>query len=221
GRRTASVVSLYLILAVAMFIAWLIAPTFALGLFLAMAMAHFAEDWADAEHPLFAIGLAASLMSAPALFHHQMMAELFVQLTGEPNAAGLADALLLVAPLASSCALLAIVLLWSGGYRATACSAACALTAMILLPPITGFAIYFCLIHSPAQFQSGMRSLDPSKSIAQPTIIATLGGLAIALAALPFLPAGEPSSRLFMASFMTLSILTLPHMVVPLIMRRF
>ncbi len=219
-RRLALVVCLYLGLAALMFATWQVAPTLALALFLTMAMTHFAEDWSGAEHPFFAFGIAVSLISAPALFHHQAMGELFVLLTGAPDAAGLADAMLLVAPAAAACALLAILLLWHGGYRATAVNAGCAVAAMILLPPITGFAIYFCLIHSPAHFRAGLRRLPPATGVTQSTIVATLGGLTIAVAALQFLPVADSSSRLFVASFMTLSILTLPHMTVPLIIRR-
>ena len=220
GHQTARVVSIYLILAALMFAIWQVAPTLALALFLAMAVAHFAEDWSKAEHPFFAIGIAASLISAPALLHHQAMGELFALLTGAPDAAGLADALLLVAPAAAACALLAILLLWLDGYRATACNAGCAVAAMILLPPIPGFAIYFCLIHSPAHFRTGLSRLPPSTGVSQPTIVATLGGLSIAILAFQFLPGANTSGRLFAASFMTLSILTLPHMAVPLIIRR-
>ena len=219
-HRIALVICLYLGLAAAMFATWQVAPTLALALFLAMAMAHFAEDWSDSEHPFFALGIALAILSAPALFHHQAMGELFVLLTGEPNAVGLADTLLLVAPAATACALLAILLLWNGGYRATAANAACALAAMVVLPPVTGFAIYFCLIHSPSHFRAGLKRLAPATGVTRPTIVATLGGLAIAVAAFHFLPASDPSSGLFVASFMTLSILTLPHMTVPLIIRR-
>lgn len=219
-QRTALVVTLYLGLAAVMFATWQVAPTLALALFLAMAIAHFAEDWSDAEHPFFAVGIAVALISAPALMHHQALAELFIMLAGEPGAAGLADTLLLVAPVAAACALLAMLLLWNAGSRASACNAGCALLAMILLPPITGFAIYFCLIHSPSHFRAGLRRLAPSNGVAKPTIVATLGGMAIAVVAFVFLPTAAPSSRLFAASFMTLSILTLPHMAVPLILRR-
>ena len=219
-HRIGLVISLYLGLAVVMFATWQSAPTFALGLFLAMAITHFAEDWSEAEHPFFALSIGVALLSSPALLHHQAMGGLFVLLTGEPSAADLADVLLLVAPVAAACALLAVLLLWQRGCRVTAVNAACAVAAMILLPPVSGFAIYFCLIHSPVHFRAGMERLASATGVVRSTIIATLGGLAIALATLEFLPPAGPSSRLFAASFMTLSILTLPHMAVPLIARR-
>ena len=219
-HRTALAVGLYLGLGALMFATWQVAPALALALFLAMAMAHFAEDWPDAEHPFFALGIAVALLSAPTLLHHHAVGDLFAVLTGEPASAGLADALLLIAPAASACALLSIVLLWKGGHGTAAVNASCALAAMILLPPITGFAIYFCLIHSPTHFRAGLKRLAPETGVLRLTVVATLGGLAIALAILQFLPIGDPSSRLFAASFMTLSILTLPHMAVPLLLRR-
>ncbi|MEP7316806.1 MAG: Brp/Blh family beta-carotene 15,15'-dioxygenase [Sphingomicrobium sp.] len=220
GRQTALVVSLYLILAAVMLAAWMVTPTLALALFLGMAIIHFAEDWSETEHPFFAIGVAASLISAPAIFHHQVLGELFVLLTGKPDAARLADALLLVAPLTAACTLVAIFLLWNGGYRATAWNAGVAFMAMAALPPITGFAIYFCLVHSPVHLRAGLTRLRPERGTAQLTFVATLGGIAIALAAFQFLPGISPSSRVFAASFMTLSILTLPHMAIPFFTRQ-
>ena len=219
-HRFALVITLYLVLAAVMFATWQVAPALALALFLAMAMTHFAEDWSDSEHPFFALGIAAAILSAPALFHHEELGGLFVLIAGEAGAAGLADTLLLVAPLAAACALLAMLLLWQAGHRVTAVNAACALTAMVVLPPVTGFAIYFCLIHSPTHFRAGLKRLAPTAGVTRPTIVATLGGLTIALATLQFLPTANPSSNLLVASFMTLSILTLPHMAVPLILRR-
>ncbi|MEO6580437.1 MAG: Brp/Blh family beta-carotene 15,15'-dioxygenase [Sphingomicrobium sp.] len=216
----AMVIGLYLSLAAIMFAIWQIVPVLALAVFLAMAMTHFADDWSDSEHPFFALGIAVALLSAPTLFHHGAVSGLFVLLSGKPAASVLADTLLLVAPAAVACAMLATLLLWHGGHRVTAVNAVSALAAMILLPPITGFAIYFCLIHSPSHFRAGLRRLGSASSVSQSTIVATLGGLAIALATVQFLPLADPSSRLFAASFMTLSILTLPHMAVPLILRR-
>ena len=216
-HRTTLVITLYVGLAAMMFAAWQIAPSLALALFLAMAMTHFAEDWAVAEHPFFALAISVATLSAPALFHHAELAGLFMLFAGEPAAARLADTLLLAAPAAAACALLAMLLLWQANHRATAVNAACALAAMVALPPVTGFAIYFCLIHSPRHFRAGLGRLAPAAEIARPTIVATLGGLAIALVTLQFLPTDDPSGGLFVASFMTLSILTLPHMAVPLI----
>ena len=219
-QHIALVVSLYLGLVAVMFATWLATPMLALALFMVMATTHFAEDWSDCEHPFFALGIAVATLSAPALLHRDAVRDLFVLLTGDQEAAGVADALLLVAPLTAACTLVAIPLLWTRGHRVTAAKAGCAITAMILLPPITGFAIYFCLVHSPVHFRAGLERLGTSTGIARPTIIATFGGLAIALAALPFLPAAGLSGRMFMTSFMTLSVLTLPHMAVPLIIRR-
>ena len=219
-HRSLFVVSLYLGLSLLMFGAWQTAPSLALAVFLTIAMAHFAEDWSAADHPFFALAMSAAVIAAPALFHHQSVARLFVLLTGTEAAAVLADSLLLIAPVAAACATVAIMLLWTGGRRLTAINAGCALCAMTLLPPVIGFAIYFCLIHSPMHFRAGMARLAPATGVARLTVVATLGGLAIATVAFFFLPGAEPSSRIFAASFMTLSILTLPHMAVPLILSR-
>ena len=125
--------------------------------------------------------------------------------------------MLLVAPVAMVVALIGWVVLWQAGQRALAISAGCALAAMLLLPPVPGFALFFCLIHSPMQFRQhagllGLRGFRQWRGIVVPLSLAGLG-----IAAAVFIENGDISipTNLFATSFMTLSILTVPHMLVP------
>lgn len=212
-----AVVALYLGCAAAMYLAWRVGPLFALAGFLAMAVAHFAEDWDACGSRFVACGIAAAIVSAPSILHLDQLRGLFALLTGDAAAAVLADMLLLVAPVATAVALIGWVLLWQAGQRALAVSAGCALAAMLLLPPIPGFALFFCLVHSPMQFRQhagrlGLRGFQQWGGIVVPPSLAGFG-----IAAAVFIENGDASipGNLFATSFMTLSILTVPHMLMP------
>lgn len=217
ARSSLAVIALYLGCAAAMYLAWCVGPMVALAGFLAMAVAHFAEDWDICGSSFIACGIAAAIVSAPSILHLDALRGLFALLTGDAAAAGLADMLLLVAPAATAVALVGWVLLWQAGQRALAVSASCAVASMLLLPPVPGFALFFCLVHSPMQFRQhagllGLRGFRQWGGIVVPISLAGLG-----IAAAIFFENGDASipANLFVTSFMTLSILTVPHMLMP------
>lgn len=133
----------------------------------------------------------------------------------------LADCLLLVAPTMLLLAIAGVAMLWHIGRRPLALSAACALLAMLVLPPVMGFALFFCLVHSPIQFRShatalGLRGIDQWGGTVIPL---SLGGLGIAVAIFALGSGQSLPDGIFASSFMALSVLTAPHMAVPMILR--
>ena len=219
---TAQLALLYVGCAAAMYIIWQIAPTVALAVFLIMAVTHFAEDWAEYGSRFIATGIAAAIVAAPALMHGTRLRELFVVLTGDADAAILADVLMLVGPVAGALAVLGIGLLWQAGCRDRAISAGCGLAAMLLMPPVPGFALFFCLVHSPVQFRFhahalGLRGLSNWRGIVVPI---SLGGLALAGVIYVLNDGVSITASVFAVSFMTLSVLTVPHMLVPVLVDR-
>ena len=219
---TAYLVLLYIGCAAVMYAIWLIAPTLALAAFLIMAVVHFAEDWADCGSRFIATGIAAAIVAAPALLHGTRLRELFVVLTDDADAAILADVLLLVGPVAVAIAALGIGLLWQAGCRVRAMSAGCGLAAMLLLSPVPGFALFFCIVHSPMQFRGhahalGLRGLGNWRGIVVPI---SLGGLAVAGIIYVLNEGVSMTASVFAVSFMTLSVLTVPHMLVPVLVER-
>lgn len=219
---TAYLVLVYVGCAAAMYTIWQIAPTLALATFLFMAVVHFAEDWADCGSRFIATGIAAAIVAAPALLHGTRLGELFVVLTDDTGAAMLADVLLLVGPVAIAIAVLGIGLLWQAGCRDRAISAGCGLAAMLLLPPVPGFALFFCLVHSPMQFRGhahtlGLRGFRNWRGIVVPI---SLGGLTVAGIIYVLNNGVSITASVFAVSFMTLSVLTVPHMLVPVLVNR-
>jgi beta-carotene 15,15'-dioxygenase len=214
-----AIVALYLGAAAAMYFAWRVHPTFALGVFLVLAMAHFAEDWEADDQRFFAGAIAAAIVAAPAVMHLAELRSLFVTLTGDPTAALLADMLLLVAPVAIGVAAVGIGHGWRSGERAAAGSAGCGLAAMLLLPPVIGFALFFCLVHSPFQFRRhadslGLRGIGQWGGTIAPL---SLGGLGIGALIFTEIRGVNFGADIFAASFIALSVLTVPHMLVPLV----
>lgn len=214
-------VLLYLGCAAAMYLVWQMAPGLALAAFLLMAIGHFAEDWVACGSRFLAAGLAAAIVAAPAIAHSGDLRGLFITLTDDAGAAVLADLLLMVAPAMLLVALVAIRLLWAAGRADLAVAATCSLCAMLVLPPVAGFALFFALVHSPLQFRAhagalGLHGFRQWRSVVWPI---SLGGLAVAGAIYAMRAGMTLPDRAFAVSFITLSVLTAPHMLVPWLQR--
>lgn len=213
--------TLYLICAATMALLWWVTPIAALGLFMLVAVVHFGEDWSESGSAFFQHGMALALLSAPALFHRSEIAAIFVALTGTHGAALAGDLLLMAAPVSGLVALVAIASMAVNGARATAAAAAISLVALTALPPVPGFAVYFCVFHSPRHFRAALRLLGwlrPWQWL--PVVIpVTAAALAITTALFLLVPATGVPARLVAAVFMTLSVLTLPHLAVPLLLQ--
>lgn len=215
----AGILAVYLGLAALALAVWSAAPPVALGLFLAVSIVHFAEDWHDTGVPLLAGGISLMLFTAPVLFHRDETARLFQMLAGAGGGADVADLLILLAIPAVGLGLAGIGALWAGGHRRRAVDAACAVAAMTVLPPLVGFALFFCLFHSPMHFREALGRLSWTQArrwlpVAAPVTLAALGGAAVLYAAAPPL---AMSSRMVAATFVTLAVLTIPHMGAPIV----
>jgi len=219
-QRFAAVTALYLTCAAVMALAWWAAPVAALAFFLLIAVVHFGEDWQAAEQPFLQHGMALALLATPALLHKAATAAIFVALTGTSDAALVADALLVVAPVALVVAVTAIAAMAANGAYKTVASAVLSLAALAVLPPALGFAVYFCLFHSPQHFAQRLRLLGWSRARQWLPVVVPVTALAFAIVAGLFalVPATGVSARFVAAIFMTLSVLTLPHVAVPILL---
>ncbi|WP_309627719.1 Brp/Blh family beta-carotene 15,15'-dioxygenase [Brevundimonas sp.] len=218
----AALVAIYLALAALMYGLWRVEPVVALAAFIGIAVVHFSEDWQGAGSVLLRAGLALALLSAPTLFHRAELDTIFIGLTGRVEATNVTDALILVLPITLGVGLIALVSLWRAGRRAQALGGLAALTAMIVLPPILGFALYFCLFHSPRHFHESLTSLSWVNlrqwwGVVLPLSLAA-GAIAVLIFGLELRTA--LTDQIMAASFMTLSTLTVPHMLAPMIAAR-
>ena len=213
---------LYLGLAAAMYALWRIAPLAALVAFLLTAALHFAEDWQEVDQPFLAQGAGVALLCAPALAHRAELAALFVALSGAEPAALIADAMLMVAPVGLAVGGVAVARLSATGRRPQAIVTATTFAAMIALPPVIGFALFFCAHHSPRHLREALGDFGSAGPGGYAWVVGGLTIAAIGIAAGLFALEARTdlAARIVAASFMTLSILTVPHMAVPGILAR-
>ncbi len=222
GPGLVTIIALYLGCAGLMYLLWVLQPVAALLAFLAMALLHFAEDWQDQGSALGGAGISAALLTAPTWRNADALGALLVTLTGSPDALAISDGMAMLAPLALLLAGLGIVRLRRKGQTRLVVAATASLGAMLLLPPVVGFALFFGLVHSPLQFREhagrlGLRGFRQWGAIVMPI---SFGGLGIALAILAGNRGMALPANIFASSFMALSVLTVPHMLVPLLVRR-
>ena len=218
-QRMLGVTALYLGCAAAMFAVWSVAPAVALVIFFGLSIVHFAEDWTNRLPSFLAHGTSTALLTAPALLHRDALEALFTLLAGDAASTLLAAVAVLVVPVSLAIASVAIIALWHDGHRRHAVATGSALTGTIFLPPVAGFALFFCLMHSPAQFAAARRALNWYRAwqwapVAVPLTCAALGIAALIFATFASI---EITGAMIITAFMTLSILTLPHMVVPMV----
>ena len=218
----ARILAVYLSIAGGVAALWLIAPVAALASFIIVAVVHFADDWTALPSRVLAGGLAGALIAAPALLHRAAVAAIFVALTGSGGAARLADLLSSVAPAALALAAVSLAWLIAAGRTRTAAAAAASLAALVVLPPVPGFAVFFCLFHSPRHFVAALQAARRWRVTRWLPIVAPVTAAALAGVTLLYLRHGElaVSQRLTAATFMMLAILTMPHMLAPLALRR-
>ena len=91
---------------------------------------------------------------------------------------------------------------------------------MLMLPPVIGFAVHFCLVHSPLQFRDHAQQLGlrPFRQWRGAVIPLSIGGFAVAGGILWLNSETALAHSLYASSFMALAVLVVPHMLVPLVM---
>lgn len=211
----------YLVVAGLVILFWLGLPELALTLFLALSMLHFGladsrparplPDWLQA----FCHGGLVSLLIP--LSHPLETDQLFVQLTGGPVPAlwqllqggGLVWAVVLAG--------LACLAVFRPGLRSMVAEIALLAGLLWLLPPLAGFAFYFCGVHSARHFRRIWQALSSQHGRGPLLIGAGLLTLASWVGAALFFYwlsiSQDLSSAGLQAVFILLAALTVPHML--------
>lgn len=218
--RLVATTAAYLGVAGGIWLLWQYAPFAALCAFISVAMLHFSEDWIGQKSRLGAAAMAISIIALPAMLYSAELSALFV-LIGGPGAGVVADYLRLVAPVFGLVAIANILIDFGGESKSEARNQAgrnsALLCAALLLPPGIGFAVYFCLYHSPIHFVEGRKTLmsrqDNPNSFFLFMSLASAAAVVFVLVMQPF---QAMDANLIAATFQTLSILTVPHMLLPL-----
>ena len=213
------VVGTYLAAAATMFVVWWISALAGLAVFYTVSIIHFADDWQNDHERFFGSAIALALLSAPTILHGDDLQGLFVALTNDHRAAFLANILELVAPVSIAIALVGLATMRS---PQRSIAGFCGLVAMLILPPVIGFAVFFCLFHSPRHFREGWAALGSNVASGTTVRVVAMTLAGFGIAAMIYAVSGQlrlPTS-LFAASMMTLSVLTVPHMLSQTILER-
>ncbi|MDQ3078730.1 MAG: beta-carotene 15,15'-dioxygenase, Brp/Blh family [Pseudomonadota bacterium] len=221
GLAMSALLLIYLALAGAMLAVWQLAPVVALSIFLIVAVVHFAEDWPELKSNFLAQGMAIALLATPALLHLAQLEQLFEVLAGQREAALIANFLLLVAPMSVAVASVSVWTLWRTGFRDQAQAGAMMVVGMMLLSPVVGFAVYFCCYHSPRHLGGALARVSSSPRSRWIVLLVTLAALGIAAALFADQVRADLAAQSVAGSFMTLSLLTVPHMIVPAVVNAF
>ncbi len=203
----------YCSIAGAVWLIWQAAPLSSLSVFIIVAMFHFSEDWTADMSRLGACAMSISMIALPVLFYPVEISALFV-LIGGANGDQVADYLILVAPVFSLVAVANVVIDFGSKKAARGWCNAALLLAALILPPGVGFAVYFCLYHSSIHFSEGRKTLlDSEFQFGRFFLAMSAASAAVVMFVFLAQPFESIDSKLIATTFQTLSILTVPHIL--------
>ncbi len=204
----------YVSLALAVALLWWLSPLVALIGFLAISAVHFGGDWDDACGLFGQVAIGTAMLSSTSLMHQEQVVAIFGWLVPQTVAESVGHALHTVAPYALSVATLVLIKAMRCNPLA-ACEAIATIVAAIVLPPITFFVVYFCLLHSVRHLyvtRAALRTHSTHDLVREAAPYAVLAAGACMAASAAFLHLG-PGEALLSSVFVVLSALTVPHMV--------
>jgi Brp/Blh family beta-carotene 15,15'-monooxygenase len=194
---------------------WWVAPGFFLAAFLLVSAFHFSGDPEGKTPALFRLLYGGSVILCPLVLHQAEVTDVFAYLAGVANAQIIVEVLNWAAwPWAIAIGVVAIAGLKRQLNRNIELVSVAAL--MIFAPPLLGFTLYFCGMHSARHVlrtrdyshEGNLRSL---LRIAFWPMSITVVGVAVAW----WLSANSPiDMRLAQLLFVGLAALTVPHMIV-------
>ncbi len=210
----------YLIGAAGMAFLWWASPPAALALFLVISIIHFGGDWDGGLDPFLGVMIGWAIISAPAFFRSDDVAVLFGVLTSAQDDGAVAAVLAATAVPALLGSTIFLVLALSRGEYATALQLASCLIAAVSLPPLVGFALYFCLLHSPRHLADAFRQAGVMSQTSKALTCIAVTLLSFGLGAILYqgLNTDAVDARILRAGFILLSVLTVPHFTLEMIM---
>jgi Brp/Blh family beta-carotene 15,15'-monooxygenase len=201
--------------------AWIIAPSLSLIVFLTISMLHFGAG--DARHGegilRFAETLAHGGLAIVGIsqFHRSEADEIFYYLINQDTAmVWLAINVLTVAVIV---AIIACVSQAAKDVKWSATTLELLILGIVyaLVPPLLGFAIYFCLVHSARHFKRILSTIkatvDFSNIKNQVILFTTASWIAAGIAFWMFADFADPGPTVLRITFIGLAALTVPHML--------
>ena len=215
-----SFIGLYLGLAAAVVSFWIWQPGLALGLFLLLSAVHFGYgDATGATVVSRMVQIAAHggvAVFGISLFHLQQVTPLFAALTGGDVAVAVLMAELFPLAMIPVAGLYLICAIRETALRPRLVELALLCLLLSIVPPLVGFSLYFCVIHTGRHMQHIWQHLrgraTPRHILGEAglfTVASWAGGVMIWL----WLDSGNVSQDLLQVIFIGLAALTVPHMI--------
>lgn len=217
------ITAIYVTVAALMWGFWAAQPAIALSLFLILSIVHFGADWNSDADPFFSGMVGWALVGLPALSHPKAVASLFETLAGDGNGATIAAILAASAvPAIIGSVIFARLTIKQADLSAGLAVLSC-LAAALFLPPLVGFAVFFCGLHSPMHFGEAIHRSGASTTLKKMIVVLAVVALACGFAAWFFanIRLLSPDAALVRTAFVVLSILTVPHFALELFCNRF
>ena len=214
-REWAAFAARYLALAAAVLALWVVWPAVGLGAFLFMSAVHFSGDPVRGATMATRALQGSAVIVLPALWHSVETEMMLGYLAGASAAARCLSVLQpLALPLALFLGLAAVVELRRGRVFVAAEAAATVMVA-IAAPPLVGFTVYFCGMHSARHLlRTAERARLSWLRLALVACVPMLGTVATGFVAwrlMAQLPVDAVAIRIV---FIGLAALTVPHMVI-------
>ncbi|MFS0828573.1 beta-carotene 15,15'-dioxygenase, Brp/Blh family [Pseudomonas phoenicis] len=210
AARRLSFIACYLAAALAYLGLWQIASSVALIVFLLLSAWHFSHEDECFEHPCERLALGAFIIGAPAVLHRQTVGQLLDLASGNHTSAlaiGLANALAVSGVLASA-------VLLGAAWRKSDGRLAAIVVATLCLPPLTGFALGFFLLHAAPQTRTRQRLLGMRKLgdyLRMTRLVLAAAALFALIVAVVFVQQEHTGTR---SLFAVLAAFAIPHMLV-------
>ena len=211
----------YIALAALVVVTWTVAPSISLILFLTISMLHFGAG--DVKNGKGSLGFTEALAHGGlaivgiSQFHRSEVNEIFAYLTNQDTAAvWLAVDILTVGVIV---AIITCVFQASKNPKWATTILELLLLGIVyaLAPPLLGFAIYFCCVHSARHFRkiySTIKETVASGNIKNQAILFTvISWIAAGIAFWMFADFADPGPTILRITFIGLAALTVPHMI--------
>ena len=211
----------YIALAALVVVTWTVAPSISLILFLTISMLHFGAG--DVKNGKGSLGFTEALAHGGlaivgiSQFHRSEVNEIFAYLTNQDTAAvWLAVDILTVGVIV---AIITCVFQASKNPKWATTILELLLLGIVywLAPPLLGFAIYFCCVHSARHFRkiyATIKETVANGNIKNQAILFTvISWIAAGIAFWMFADFADPGPTILRITFIGLAALTVPHMI--------
>ena len=213
--------ALYIAMAGLVVGAWLLAPTLCLFVFLVISMLHFGAG--DARHgtgwlrSAEVIAHGGLVIVGISQMHHDKVDVIFGYLTGGDTTLLWQGMDVLTAIVGLTIIVCLSQALWHRRWRGTAVELGGLAVLFALAPPLVGFAVYFCCVHSARHVYgivgSLRRDISRMRMVNQAAAFTLASWAAGGLAIWWFADMANPEPVVLRVVFIGLAALTVPHMI--------